>query len=105
MTASRYVRGLDFANSATAHTVIVAASGKGKTTTGRSMLYELARQNDAQDVRVAVATFKPKDWNVFADLPHLLDMALEGKEIVRILRWANAKCIGAAVRAWTRPAM
>ena len=91
MTASRSVRGLDFANQATAHTVIVAASGKGKTTAGRSLLYGLARQNSAQDVRIAVATFKPKDWNAYGDLPHLLDIALEGKEIVRILKWANAE--------------
>ena len=91
MTASRNVRGLDFANQATAHTVIVAASGKGKTTAGRSLLYGLARQNSAQDVRIAVATFKPKDWNAYGDLPHLLDIALEGKEILRILKWANAE--------------
>lgn len=91
MTTSRAVRGIDFANPPTAHLVIVAGTGMGKTTAARSILYGLARQNTPEAVRLAVCTFKPRDWNAFERLPHTLELAVEPKQIVRILRWAKAE--------------
>lgn len=89
LTASRNVRGVDFGNPATAHMVIVAGSGRGKTTAARTILYGLARQNDPAQVRLVVCTFKPKDWKAFEGLPHTVTMAVEPKEITKILRWAK----------------
>ena len=89
MTTVRSVRGIDFANPSTAHLVVVAGTGRGKTTAARTILYGLARQNDPADVRLVVCTFKPPDWNAFAALPHMLDIATEPRQIVRILRWAK----------------
>lgn len=91
MTTLRNVRGVDFANPATAHLVIVAGTGRGKTTAARSILYGLARQNKPSDLRLVVCTFKPKDWSAFAGLPHMAPLATDPGEIVRIMRWAKAE--------------
>ena len=91
ITTVRAVRGVDFANPATAHLVIVAGTGRGKTTAARTLLYGLARQNEPETVRLAVCTFKPPDWEAFEGLPHVVAVATLPRRITDMLRWARAE--------------
>lgn len=85
VTALRSVRGVDFATEP--HLLIVAPSGRGKTTTARCMAYHLARQNTPDRVRFIVSTFKPRDWQAFAALPHTQAVIVSPAESAAMLRW------------------
>lgn len=85
VTTLRAVRGVDFEHEA--HLLIVAPTGKGKTTTARCMAYHLARQNEPSKVQFIVSTFKPQDWRAFAALPHTRAVVVEPSESAAMLRW------------------
>lgn len=85
VTALRGVRGVNFEREA--HVLIVAPTGKGKTTTARCIAYHLATQNTPADVRFIVSTFKPRDWKAFAGLPHTQAVIVRPAESAAMLRW------------------
>lgn len=85
VTTLRSVRGVDFAREP--HLLIVAPSGRGKTTTARCMAYHLAKQNTPDKVQIIVSTFKPHDWRAFAALPHTLGVIVAPDESAAMLRW------------------
>lgn len=85
VTTLRSVRGVDFAHEP--HLLIVAPSGRGKTTAARCLAYHLARQNSPDEVRFIVSTFKPRDWQAFTRLPHTLAVIVTPDESTAMLRW------------------
>lgn len=85
VTALRSVRGIDFAREP--HLLIVAPTGKGKTTTARCIAYHLARQNEPSSIRFIISTFKPRDWQAFAGLPHTQAVIVRPAESAAMLRW------------------
>lgn len=60
--------GVDFAVSP--HLGIFGASGEGKTTLARALLFHLTRQNDATDVRLFVAGRDAGDWRALETVAH-----------------------------------
>lgn len=76
--------GVDFTS--TPHLGIFGASGEGKTTLARALLYHLTRQNDPADVRLFVVARDAGDWRNIEHLPHSWGF-VRHTEALDVLRW------------------
>lgn len=97
---------INFADSLTPHAMAAGSTGSGKTNIQRLLVYDLASQNEPNQVGfVLVDTQKRgKWWKDFANIPHLLHpvVTTEG-EALRVLMWAAAEVDRRAERNQTKP--
>lgn len=82
------VHGLDFDRDY--HFLAVAPTGGGKTTAIRALLWQVARQHSAQQVRIIVSTVKQKDWVGFDGVAHCGGLIIDVEETVQMINWLAA---------------
>lgn len=90
---------MDFANPSTPHLLVVGATGSGKSTAIKAIMYHLIRQN-GRNVRFAIAAPENKvaaDWRTLADFMQVSAVIFEPDELMAFANWAAAQVV-------TRPA-
>lgn len=85
MTSRQTVAGVDLAGNP--HLLLVGPTNRGKTTAARLIAYHLAKQNPPRLARFIVSTFKPKDWQAFANLAHTFAVIVEPQESARMINY------------------
>ncbi|MCB0188160.1 MAG: hypothetical protein KDE31_28020, partial [Caldilineaceae bacterium] len=85
MTSRQTVSGVDLI--ANPHLLLVGPTNRGKTTAARLLAYHLAKQNSPKQARFIVATFKPKDWQIFGNLAHTIAVITDPHESARMISW------------------
>jgi len=85
VTPRSAVAGVDFERDY--HMLAVAPTGGGKTTAIRALLYQLARQHTAHQVRIIISTVKLKDWMAFDGLAHCGGLITDVGETVQMINW------------------
>jgi hypothetical protein len=95
----RQIVGVDLLQSA--HLLVVAPTGAGKTTAMRAIAFHLARQG--APARFIVLTLKPQDWKAFGSLAHTLAVVTEKREVEALLAWLVAEMHERARRGRSDP--
>lgn len=83
MTSRQTVSGVDLL--ANPHLLLVGPTNRGKTTAARLLAYHLAKQNPPRQARFIVSTFKPKDWQAFANLAHTVAVITDPQESAQMI--------------------
>lgn len=68
------------------HVLIVGPSNMGKTTIGRGIVFHLARQNLAEELRLVVTGADASDWQGVAHLPHSWGFVYHA-QAARVVDW------------------
>ena len=76
--------GVDFARSS--HIGVFGASGEGKTTLVRVLVYHLTRQNDPADLRLFVVARDLADWRSVEAVPHSWGL-VRHTDALPVMRW------------------
>ena len=76
--------GVDFAHSP--HLGVFGASGEGKTTLVRGLLYHLTRQNDPAELRLFVVARDLADWRSVEAVPHSWGLVRHA-DALPVVRW------------------
>jgi hypothetical protein len=86
--------GIDFSNPMTPHCLVAGSTGSGKTNAMRLIVYDLAQQNQPEDVGlILVQTIKGgAAWAPFARLPHLAyPLITDDATAWKVLAWLVAE--------------
>lgn len=76
----------------TAHVLVAGMSGSGKSTLVRSLLGTLALNTSPSDLALYLVDLKGEDLVPFADLPHVVEAAIDGKDepAIKVVRAVDA---------------
>lgn len=99
---------VDFADPLTPHLLSAGTTGSGKTNVARLLVYDLAGQNEPEDVRLLLIDTKKRGmaWRPFAALPHLRHPIItDDGTALQALAWAVAEVDRRAVDGRSRPAI
>lgn len=97
---------VNFGNPLTPHLLAAGTTGSGKTNTARLFIYNLARGNDPQDLRLVLVDTRKHglDWRPFSNLPHLAHpLVTDDADALRVLSWAVAEMDRRAMDGRTHP--
>lgn len=85
---------IDFSNPSTAHILVAGSTGCGKTQAGKLLIYDLAIQNEQDDLKLILIDTKKNGigWREFERLPHLANRVITDEETaLKVLSWGNAE--------------